>query len=516
MCLTNRPSLLSIVPLLVCTEAMVLLAFVNRLALRLIDLEDLRIRSELALDMLSLLVVQPLGSSQSTDLMQKSYRFLDARRRVVTESPSSVILLIRNALDSSAHQEQSSQCRACALITNTGFILMVQIILLNHETTGTELKEQLHNHTTHNSVSRLLDCMLEPENLRTTVAPSNGIDLRRLLDIVDDFNIDVCYLKLVTLLDRPLASLGDTERSSDRIISTLVQEIISSSKTRPALLRLMSKLPRKQATKFREQAISIVLATFPQTENARHNTTDELEQQRFVREGLISSLIAIDHTMPDNEPISIITNLEEKLDKLKAVPLLGIAGGGEERHDSHLSKSHEYGEKLDMLYAWVDILLRLMSMHQSLLRHPSLSSTTLPHLVLDLSLLLVSPALTSQAALSGHIFDTVALLSDCLSLEARSLCIRTLRDQYQLRDARLQFLIGYSDNSANSWLHLMTSVSSPQSGPSGSRSKAATATTISAPFQLRRWEMIEDASLIVGENDTALSLSLFGARKAIL
>ena len=515
VCLTNRQSLRSIVPLLVCTDTMTLLAFVDRMALHLNDLEDLQTRSRLALDVLSLLVVQSPNGSQSTDPMQRSYRFSDAQRRVVTESPSSVVLLLRNALDSSAHQEQSPECRACALITDMDFILMVQIIVVNNETTGTELEEQLHKHTMHNPMSRLLDCMLEPERLRTADESKNGIDLRRLLDIVNDFNVDVCYLKLATLLDRPQASLGDTERSSDKIIAILVQEVISSNKARPALLRLISRLSNKQATEFREQAISVILSTFPQIETAMQYTANELEQQRSIQEALISSLNAINHGMPDTEPISIITKLEEKLDKLKSVPLLGIAGD-EEKHESDLLKSHENGKKLDMLCAWVDVLLRLMIMHQDMLRHLTLSSSTLPHLVLDLSLLLISPALTSQTTLSVHIFDTVALLSDCLSSEARSLCIRALRDHYQLRDPRLQFLVGYSDSSADSWLHLVTSVSAPQSASSGSRSMVGTATTIWAPFPLRRWEMIEDASLIVGENDTALSLSLFGARKAIL
>ena len=38
----------------------------------------------------------------------------------------------------------------------------------------------------------------------------------------------------------------------------------------------------------------------------------------------------------------------------------------------------------------------------------------------------------------------------------------------------------------------------------------------SLPFPLRRWEMVQDATPIIGENDTCLSLSLFGARKSVL
>jgi mediator of RNA polymerase II transcription subunit 12 len=34
-----------------------------------------------------------------------------------------------------------------------------------------------------------------------------------------------------------------------------------------------------------------------------------------------------------------------------------------------------------------------------------------------------------------------------------------------------------------------------------------------APFALRRWEMLGEPTPNVGENDTSLSLTLFGARK---
>ena len=36
------------------------------------------------------------------------------------------------------------------------------------------------------------------------------------------------------------------------------------------------------------------------------------------------------------------------------------------------------------------------------------------------------------------------------------------------------------------------------------------------PFPLRKWEMMQDTTPLVMENDTSLSLALFGARKTVL
>ena len=156
-----------------------------------------------------------------------------------------------------------------------------------------------------------------------------------------------------------------------------------------------------------------------------------------------------------------------------------------------------------------------------MLRHPSLSPAMLARLLVGLSLLLVHPLFRSHSTFSSHIFDTIGLLSDCLSLETRHLCVRTLRDQYQIRDTRLQFLVGYSGNIDGERLRLVTNGTSiPSSATAGaspaSSSSNAPNATISVPFAIRRWEMVQDATPIIGENDTSLSLSLFGARKAII
>ena len=167
----------------------------------------------------------------------------------------------------------------------------------------------------------------------------------------------------------------------------------------------------------------------------------------------------------------------------------------------------------------VKIIIRLIVIHQNRLRQPNVPLTLLSQILVDLSLLMINPTLNCYPTLVTDIFDAIAVLSDSLTFESRLLCIYTIRDQHQLRDPRLQFLIGYSNDIEGDRLHLVTNVS-PSTSTFTPNSNFYNAnkpnTTASIPLSLRKWEMVQDATPMVGENDTSLSLSLFGARKAIL
>lgn len=80
-----------------------------------------------------------------------------------------------------------------------------------------------------------------------------------------------------------------------------------------------------------------------------------------------------------------------------------------------------------------------------------------------------------------------------------------------LHDPHLRFLLGVADN-PDAWLHITRPMPLPATArPSSATDAPANATT--APFQLRRWELLPDAAPNIGENDTALSLRLFDARR---
>ncbi|KXT10555.1 hypothetical protein AC579_8331 [Pseudocercospora musae] len=166
------------------------------------------------------------------------------------------------------------------------------------------------------------------------------------------------------------------------------------------------------------------------------------------------------------------------------------------------------------------------------------------NLLAAVCMILVHPGLQSHQEILEYIHDAASTLADTLPTEAlASLGQSILRNGKS--DPRLASILGTS-SPPDAWLALV-SQPLPQGSsqaralmkqaanqqqmagrgnlPSpvqqtGSLQKAALrldgrslAEMKTVPFPLRRWEIMSDATPMVGDNDTSLSLSLFGARK---
>lgn len=162
----------------------------------------------------------------------------------------------------------------------------------------------------------------------------------------------------------------------------------------------------------------------------------------------------------------------------------------------------------------IDTLLQLIVIHQNMLQHATVAPALPLRLLVNLGLLLVNPVFTSHPPLSVYILDTMALLSDGLPYEARSLAVRALLDQHRVRDRRIEFVLGYSTIMESDLLSISASVST--SPGNSNQIHGPDFEEKNFPYPVRRWEMVQDAMPNVGENDTCLSLSLFGARKAVV
>lgn len=158
----------------------------------------------------------------------------------------------------------------------------------------------------------------------------------------------------------------------------------------------------------------------------------------------------------------------------------------------------------------IDTLLRLLIVHQAAVHCARLSEGSLIQLLVTLSLLLTHQSCDTCPKISERVLDVLALFTESLSDEIRFQCVRVLRDQHRTRDPRLLFLFGYSENTEGEWLQLITNpLSAVGAKPDG-------ATESMQPFPVRKWEMMQDTTPLVTENDTSLSLTLFGARTTVL
>ena len=150
----------------------------------------------------------------------------------------------------------------------------------------------------------------------------------------------------------------------------------------------------------------------------------------------------------------------------------------------------------DQTTTWLPLMLEFITTHASTLS-PSRPATDLrARILLALSaLLLTLHAHSGTAALSEHVLDVSLLLVDSLPDDALAQCGRFLAERGKevvTGDPGLRYVFGFEGGGEG----LVLSQRGRMEG-----------------FVVRRWENLSEPTPMVGENDTALSLSLFQARR---
>lgn len=199
-------------------------------------------------------------------------------------------------------------------------------------------------------------------------------------------------------------------------------------------------------------------------------------------------------------------------------PDLGYSELPSDNAHSSLDKFYEYVMLLGSAQVTdmnrTNVLLRLLTVHQFTMQHPNFPQATLCLILLSLSVFLIHPSWSKQSNLIDYIHDVLNILSDFLNDESRTQCMSTLRDHYHTRDPRLRSIFDSSETTEDGWLYLVTDA--PAKPESKAPNVAAVFKPATQPFYLRRWEMMQDATPLMGENDASLSLTLFETRRSVL
>ncbi|TGJ82817.1 hypothetical protein E0Z10_g5949 [Xylaria hypoxylon] len=116
--------------------------------------------------------------------------------------------------------------------------------------------------------------------------------------------------------------------------------------------------------------------------------------------------------------------------------------------------------------------------------------------------------------LGPRVFDIALVLADNLPEEARLQCVRAVKDY--TADPRLRYLFSFSADPAENFM-----LAHREKPPAGVQERRMMAMNLGmglpperlTPFAFRRWEILNEPTPSVGDNDTSLSLTLFDARK---
>ena len=437
--------------------------------------------ASLALDVLDMITAASSGPMLIVEY--RGYRLLDQVRRVVRMSPGSISALLGVVVETCRATKAPLRTRARARAKDLSVRHLIETLVLQQPITPREVTYALANTDLQTAFWGVLN--------QAHLGDSSQIDrhnkISSLLNSINDFNLPLVQLKLRAVLSDTRV-LGNAEET----LSDIIVERASASKEGCVDLwaRLVSELPVIHAASVREKAETQMICL------GVSDTTLRGYGDKTRLDGLAAIIEAAGFSVSDAETSPFLDQIADGLSVICSSPQLDKC-----QHDHDESN-------LDNVCQSIDVLVSLLIIHQSTIQHPRFSQSALFQVLISLSRLLIHPILASHPTLPTYVFDTLALLSDSFSDETRTRCIRTLRDHYHSQDPRLRFIFGYPTTVNSELLQLVTK--------SSTMTEAKSESATIQPYSLRKWEMMQDATPVSTENDTSLSLTLFGARKSVL
>ncbi|KAJ5124749.1 uncharacterized protein N7515_008574 [Penicillium bovifimosum] len=554
----ERSTLLRILPPLIGVGCVTIKAFLA-LAKRLSSSTPATVPNvaQLPADLVQLLVS---GSEYSKSVDLVSYRFQLAQQEFLTRNSDEALRIICDAAS-------SSRCASTGRSDlESSMVILLRDLLVRHPDYAAQNGLQKLMDQTPAAlgiVQKALDLLLGVESQ----SDSNSVlsKVEKLASMTDDFSLPFCQLKLQVLFH---AVSGPEDRTNiiDAMFKTAVTDCRAHRFHWVDLVALMSpdavRQIRERAEKeffsipILEEPIGDIPdspAKLPSLQTARMYLT--------IIEELASSI-------PDSGAPAVASVLVEKMDSLlhkiivmhNNTPPKGPANPDRARFERALS-------------LWFSALLRLTVLHRSaFIQPPAILKTNPTHEQLRILTSIICIALsrlpsdppqlspssstditqagdtfTIPTLLQTHALDVAASLIDIFPDEVRHQCARFLREKcppflpFQ-NDPRYIYLLGPIADShpATTQVSVASPAAStpasalfpgsspaqpsmPVPGPStglsddpngiASRLRLQHRGRVVGPYQVRPWELLEDAAPFLGVNDTAVNLGYFDARR---
>ena len=282
------------------------------------------------------------------------------------------------------------------------------------------------------------------------------------------------------------------------ILSTLLSSINPQFHIEPShWTQLTASLPRQCAAVLHRDAVAMLLATLPPQPLAlstEGSTTIDHDRE--------TALLAITHGVEFSASIEqasdLMSTISRKVDELRK--LRSIQSGDISMLGSEAPEARA-----------LHLLLSLITLHRASLQSPQFPQAKIGQLLVSLGSLLLSPKLASNHTITTKLSDIMAFLSDIIEPETRAFYLDAIQQQHVHHNYRVRFIIGRAEEDEGNLRYSMTTRSSKQPDIDATTYAHAEATT----YLLKYWEMVPEATPVMGENDTSPSLGLFGTQKAV-
>lgn len=441
----------------------------------------------------ALSLVLPLSFVPEAMSIDEACRFSIMQSHLRTDSSRSVLRIVRQAMEGASdldgsrlHGQDMHELLQRLVLADTDLVVRELIVPLLQNSKPTVLN------VVNSAVDRLLLCN----------APPTSITPEMILGLADDLSLPFCQVKLATMFSPDSAMSGIDAGSSERLeaFDTAIESAVTAGRTSWA--SIVPLLDISIAKHLRQRAASQFLSSIPLLKNLTSESAD-LQQRLTHAKNLLHIVGATAYSISE-VPSTVPGPGSETPGALHNIWLI-------------LANTQVSSAIKDAIIAtWLPLLLTFTAIHRHAFENTKAGNEQRGKTIIALSAIhleLESRVASTEttSSLGEQVYDLALYLVDSLPDEVRLQCIRALRDTTSI--PRIQYLFSIATNPSE-WLVLMQKervIPGPVSHTASKNSVVEKERV--TPFPLRRWEMLGEPTPNVGENDTSLSLTLFGARR---
>uniref|UniRef100_L2FRK6 Mediator of RNA polymerase II transcription subunit 12 n=1 Tax=Colletotrichum fructicola (strain Nara gc5) TaxID=1213859 RepID=L2FRK6_COLFN len=455
---------------------------------------------------------------------EETYRFYIQQKVAPRQNHKDMVILVRNALVEYARL-QSQPGISLPLSNSACGDNMLELLKLLVLLDAPSVVQSLGTKTADPALSGLF-AQITTKLLMPGAQDGTPLSFETVLELANEFTLPFCQLKLsIGLPADTTTSPGGGEQAMSQfdMFSRAMDRAVSANNV--MWTSMLPYLNEEVTEHLKRQAHLRFLGLFPSQKNP--SASDPLSQDSIQLAGSLLSVVeAIVRGRPAPRTSQLTSGMVEKLSELWEI----LAAGGDGKRELRAS----------ILRHWLPALLKFITLHtnaneaapvpaQGANMKPPTSTTAfeirgrilivLAGLTLELDGLALEEPQTGRP-LSQQVFDLALLLVDCLPDDTRLQCVRVLLTNGTPQnpassDARLRYLFSQMAPPTDQFvLAHRQQPTTQQAGPPRLKVPISMQGTDKlTPFTYRRWEMLSEPTPNIGENDTALSLTLFEAIK---
>ncbi|KAL8894770.1 MAG: hypothetical protein Q9192_004065 [Flavoplaca navasiana] len=475
---------------LVCAKVISFEKVMNRILQASQQVVNPKVRSELLAEIVECLTLgRPRADCSITHLY---YRFYAQQQRFLKAVPPSVVSSLQGMLKLAHSAQKDTPLSICKLLQEPSFTALLRT-LSNTSSQGTNIFKEIFSPvlTTEGAVQTLGRLTL-PSAIGEGQS-SNDDKLHVLFDnVTTSTSLSLHRLYLEAILT---AESKTGESTAPTLVHVTLKMLPSSSSRKVAYwASIVSGLPQQQRQAIGDKAETEIFVLLAST--SRPSTPAFLKEIKY----LLSLVSVADYSA--HNAISATRLIIQIYNTIVHLSITQPSSSSE--MDGKAESEGSTGSAETLGYVKLYAVLRLLHIHHTAFCTPNVSEDAVTELLVQFGLLLGHPFPNTYSYLSTDICDFLTTISDSLSATIHLRCIRILKKQYGLNDSLLHYIFASSDREENAWLQLSAGTTSSTQPPT------------LQPFPIRIWETMQDATPLMTENDTSISLSLFGARKTIL